>query len=174
MFVGQLAKLFPAIYDTKCIAEYVLHEQPSYLQFLYHRARRDRVGIKPARYLEQDKLEVCRDYAEHGHCHRGARCPLSHDMQRVLQLLCPSPPAEATVRLGPAAKRQRFEAASGLGHGAAHSAGFDAWCTAYVFAHYLYDRMKTGGGGCESALRCSELYLIGKNYTLKLYASRFS
>jgi hypothetical protein len=30
---------------------------------------------------------------------------------------------------------------------AAHLAGYDAWCTAYVFAHYLYDR---GGGRVRS------------------------
>jgi hypothetical protein len=104
VFSGQIAKLFPAVHDTKVMAEYQLHEQPSYLQFLFNRARRARgvVGADGAAAAVGGApvVAVCRHFAEHGHCAAGGRCPLSHDMQRVVSLLCPVVVAAAAVGFG--------------------------------------------------------------------------
>ena len=105
----------------------------------------------------------------------------------MVELLCPG---GASGSGGPQGKRRRVgPAATGPGgsslsgalstDGAAHSAGYDAWCTAYVYSHYLHDR-GCGDGGASTAgetgagAKVNELYLSGKSFTLKLHQSAFS
>ncbi|RKP04018.1 hypothetical protein CXG81DRAFT_8813 [Caulochytrium protostelioides] len=117
-FVADLALLYPGgLYDTKYIAEYEAAESASFLQFLhckYERTNRKypaityvvapplpsprRVrgvpGVPQPAYrgktpLPENKKPYCEQFANHGYCNSGARCPNSHDMDLILDTKFP-------------------------------------------------------------------------------------
>ncbi|XP_048585700.1 target of EGR1 protein 1 isoform X2 [Nematostella vectensis] len=102
------------VIDTKYVAEYHMREPASYLGYIFRKCQRHNLSCKVAgaRYTEilmvEDRilkpwieelccyanvkshdsdgqtLQVCDLYASHGFCHKGFTCPLSHDMDLIL------------------------------------------------------------------------------------------
>ncbi|KAJ2808671.1 hypothetical protein H4R20_000733 [Coemansia guatemalensis] len=108
-FVYDLFEAFPGgIYDTKVIAENLVPGTASYLAYLYHKneriqTMRQRAGdsavqAKPkllafrevsaqefvAQPSDSSKKLYCESFAMHGHCRLKTLCPLSHDIEFIL------------------------------------------------------------------------------------------
>ncbi|KAI9504113.1 ribonuclease CAF1 [Coemansia spiralis] len=110
-FVYDLSEMFPGgIYDTKLIAEGNDPEAASFLAYAYHRSeriqRRRALAGEPALnirlknrleydavaepllpvdlHLEKDKQQYCKNFAAYGHCRYNQLCPLSHDINFIL------------------------------------------------------------------------------------------
>ncbi|KAJ2083223.1 hypothetical protein H4R24_000960 [Coemansia sp. RSA 988] len=108
-FVYDLSEAFPGgIYDTKVIAETLAPGTASYLAYLYHKNARiqimrqkagdSAVQTKPkllayrevsvqepvVRLANGSKKTYCESFAMHGHCRLKTQCPLSHDIELIL------------------------------------------------------------------------------------------
>ncbi|KAJ2853579.1 hypothetical protein GGI22_004815 [Coemansia erecta] len=112
-FVYDLHEMFPGgIYDTKFIAESADPEAASFLAYTYHKNERVQkrraltdepaLNIKLKNRLEYDDQNepeppastaapsetgtrpYCVDFAARGHCRLGQKCPLSHDVNYIL------------------------------------------------------------------------------------------
>lgn len=155
------------VFDTKCLAEYAARDDATYLQHMYHTAcMRHAVpmtGTDLGATVEgvlgtlppppTAPISACTQYARHGHCKHGVRCPHSHDVAFLVgRTSAPQPNAPPEV------------AAANL----SHSAGFDAFATAYVFAS-LQQRL-----GAEAvAARRNHVYLMWTNKPLLLIKSQY-
>lgn len=141
--------------------------------------------------LKADKrdrhLEVCDDFANHGHCKNGKLCEKSHDIVRIVeekmggskQMKCtagdrsgsPDSPSDHSSHkaAGPSAAPS---AGSGSG---GHRAGFDAFMTGYTFAAYLAHSNTSGTSveSLESAVK-NKVYLMSKSFPLSVQKSAFS
>ncbi|KAJ2616466.1 hypothetical protein H4S08_000774 [Coemansia sp. RSA 1365] len=108
-FVYDLFEAFPGgIYDTKVLAENLVPGTASYLAYLYHKNERIQIlrqGSGDAAVQAKPKLLTCRkvsaqepvvqptnspkriycdSFAMHGHCRLKTQCPLSHDIEFIL------------------------------------------------------------------------------------------
>lgn len=116
VFVADLAQMFPSgVYDTKCFAEYLLHMQSSYLEYLFRKMQRRNSTPPKGKFhakinfptynqsllpfvefrnlssfpQERDAAEkgiMCMSFANHGWCSKGHQCNLSHSVDLFLDL----------------------------------------------------------------------------------------
>lgn len=114
VFTADLSDMFPAgIFDTKFVSEYNVRESASFLLYLFKKCQRNnlqhqKLGEKHVclKFPEEGSLSgfteelyceardgnealhadviVCEKYAAHGFCPREKSCPLSHDVDDVL------------------------------------------------------------------------------------------
>ncbi|KAK9766514.1 hypothetical protein K7432_004338 [Basidiobolus ranarum] len=107
-FLADLSDMFPlGIYDTKYIADYLTREKASFLSYLYKKYEREQLKRKQnsrKHYLtislngtivenpstktpvQPNNLPVkpCPQFTNHGYCPKGLQCPLSHDLDVIL------------------------------------------------------------------------------------------
>jgi len=109
-FISDITEMFPqGVYDTKYIADYVSRTQASFLEFVFRKEQRinrekftkNRPHVKIRfetvtskdvdwRYCGSEKelsegVEVCFNYAHHGHCPKGNQCEQSHDIDHIIK-----------------------------------------------------------------------------------------
>ena len=144
-WIGVMSTSFPAVYDTKYLADTVAGDEASYLQHLFRLSAArstvvfDSVAVPEVFQIIQDKTvantptEVCNQFARHGNCRRGLSCPHSHDVDFIVHV-------QEAKRLGTAPTRTSRPNNSGQRNEKRpqmmHSAGFDAYATAFVFASF--------------------------------------
>ncbi len=147
-WIASMTEVFPIVYDTKHLSSTVAQEEASYLQYLFRSFRlRKRAAMEcvavPMQYqiLEDQSMaaaptEVCRQFARHGNCRRGPACSFSHDVDFIVHEEYAKETGQAAmVKSKPNNSSQRNQQRPQL----SHSAGFDAFATAFVFASY-WDR----------------------------------
>eukprot|EP01147_Barroeca_monosierra_P001605 gene1605-4742_t len=133
-FLADISDMLPRIYDTKVMAEYHLHEEASYLEYIFHQClvrKCKEIPLSPAPYVfamrrqgqwlrelpvrvtpvddQQSKgKEVCLQFAAHGHCHLGRKCERAHDVVRVVQEAILKPPTSAAAKRRQRRKRAKM------------------------------------------------------------------
>ncbi|KAI8332427.1 ribonuclease CAF1 [Chlamydoabsidia padenii] len=162
--VEDLVDMFPAgIYDTKYVAVSVLGESKSFLAYLYCKYRRlaswhgqvlpplspttkhddDDIQTpamkrrKRAKKGDTNKDGICGSYSQNGWCKRGKACPLSHDLDIILDHdlgMIPKDINELEQVSTTRKDQQDIKQHTGRRD---HSAHFDAYMTAFIFCHFL-------------------------------------
>jgi hypothetical protein len=134
-WLSAFLETFPGgVYDTKLLAEQVAHDQATYLQHMFHTAiLKHSVKTEPTDLSSSvpwtvltphiPSGTVCANYAKHGNCRRGVYCPDSHDVEYIVGLRVNSRPNHIEDAL-PTLNLK-------------HTAGFDAYATAYVYLSIL-------------------------------------
>jgi target of EGR1 protein 1 len=176
-WIAHMSKVFPIVYDTKHISSNVMQEESSYLQYLFkalylRRAAAVECVSVPLQYQiitdsfsDTGPSEICGQFARHGNCRYGVKCTFSHDVDFIVHVqhmkelgLKPT----ATSRPNNASQRnlQRPQLQ--------HSAGFDAFATAYVFASY-WEKL------CEAKIKqtANHVYLMYSDRPLLFMKSEY-
>lgn len=133
-WLSAFVEAFPGgVFDTKLLAEHLAHDQATYLQHMFHTAiLKHTVNVEPtdlssvvAWTVDEPRVmsgKACPAYARHGNCKEGVHCPHSHDVEFIVGRVSQARPNHiediATLNLK-------------------HTAGFDAYATAYVFRSLL-------------------------------------
>jgi target of EGR1 protein 1 len=145
-WIANMSSVFVTVYDTKYISSNVVEEEASYLQHLFRTfLARKTVSVDcvlvPLEFqvlsdcsLAEPPTEICRQYARHGNCKFGLACSRSHDVDFIVHT------QEAHRTSAPVTRKSRpnnFNQRNLQKPQLSHSAGFDAFATAFVFAAYM-------------------------------------
>ena len=110
-------------------------------------------GLAPAPKPSLDTGKpFCEQYAAHGFCYLGNKCPRSHDLDIILDHELGTGPVTKKIKLAP---DQDY-----------HSACFDAYMTGFVFGHQHLNASTQ-----ESR---NKIYLIGKQMPLSIEKSHYA
>ena len=176
-WIAMMSEHFPCIYDTKYLADSVACEEATYLQHLFRLAVA-RKTVKMEHVVIPDELQVhadrtvvatptaiCNQFARHGNCRKGITCPYSHDIDFIVHVQeAKRLNVEPTRQSRPNNWSQRNEKKPQM----MHSAGFDAYATAVVFASL---RERLGDAKVEAAM--NHLYLMWHDRPLLFVPSQY-
>lgn len=195
-WIAGMSRVFPSIWDTKYISEYMSNHEATYLQRLFRESLFRRVitltctplvphmmNMLKKKQEKQEKqdgehdvpTEVCPSYATHGHCHMGPQCPQSHDVDFIVRMKEAQKRSDVTMTTMMMTKKPRPNLGSDVsmmtlasGETMAHSAGLDAVATAVVMASF--DR-QLGPFALKAAL--NRLYLMYYDRPLLFVPSKY-
>ncbi|ORX97829.1 ribonuclease CAF1 [Basidiobolus meristosporus CBS 931.73] len=208
-FLADLSDMFPqGIYDTKYIADYLTREKASFLLYLFKKYEREQLKrktnsrktyvtvahnnvivdspVKAPHPLNKSAAKHCQQFANHGHCPKGVRCPLSHDLDVILDAEMnkrkrrrkeehsdeakPDTESEESGVQAPSSNDACDPPATTQSQSQSHSAHFDAYMTGFVFARQAL----TYSLATLQESHVNRIYLIGKSFPLIISKSAFA
>ena len=176
-FVKTFSQAFPVCYDTKYLSVALANENATYLQHLFRASYvRNMCTFECAAIPLQYQIltdsattdvptEICNQYAKHGNCRFGLACTRSHDVDFIVQVeYAVERGLPAVMASKPNNSNQRNLQRPQM----SHSAGFDAFATAYVFGMYLEKLDET-----KMMDAANHIYLMSSDRPLLLIPSRY-
>lgn len=211
-FVADLGQMFPAgIYDSKYIADFVARTQASFLEYVFRKEQKAnidkcfknrphvRLGFSPPESdvqwrlcgmpepEEDDSIELCESYANHGHCPKGSSCENSHNIDRIVDQKIIEQDKKRRKKNtdndftslqhtnGKKKEKKNKENSGG------HRAGYDAFMTGFSFATFLVHQTKIPvepvnylAGSLSTENLVNRIYLVSKDFPLLIQKSSFS
>ncbi|KAL5251307.1 hypothetical protein ACHWQZ_G016860 [Mnemiopsis leidyi] len=160
IFVADLQDMFKSgILDTKCVAEFLIRETATYLEYLFRKSSkrmRDAVAAgKPHLNLSFSEhraikqwvnlvecfacggssgKDLCETYANHGYCKDGKKCSKSHDVDEAINSHDHKSKKHKTEGKVPPIKSKHSN--GDVVDTGCHRAGVDAFMTGFIAANY--------------------------------------
>jgi len=161
IFVADLEDMFKSgILDTKCVAEYLIREDATYLEYLFRKSHKRleeaEAASLPHVHLSFSEhkalfswvnhiacfarappsgLQLCDTFANHGHCKEGAKCSKSHDVNQAIEDH-DNKSKKRKIDDKHQAKRPSSRLNLDKVDTGCHRAGVDAFMTGFILANY--------------------------------------
>lgn len=215
-FLADLSEIFSGgIYDTKFFSEFKARIPASYLEYVFRKQQRinlaNQKSGKTFIYLQfpnypktidveyrncsprvssriVESSTVCQNYASHGWCSKGRDCPLSHDIDAVLDVEfskqnkkrrkkgnSTNAMEQDTLKDAESTMESEMEGVANTDQQppGGHRAGYDAFMTGFAFATFWLQF-----GDSSDKVQINEeknkIYLCGKDQPLLVMRSQFS